>query len=182
MRLVAGEIGYTVGGVYTSLSGFSERARSDSVGEGQANGGEKTGGVAALGTVQLALLGRWLQARGYSFWSMGHCYRSARRRGAPGAHRLPFALALPHHDPSCRRPRSPELDYKRRLGHVVMPRNDFLELLRRHRGHFRPTAGAASQEPPEAEPTQSLLAPLRDGDEAAAHELISLTPRVPECR
>ena len=29
---------------------------------------------AGLGTVQLVLLGHWLQSRGYAFWSMGHCY------------------------------------------------------------------------------------------------------------
>jgi len=56
-RPVAGEIGFSIGKVYTSLSGWT---------------GERT--AEALGTVQLVLLGRWLQQRGYVFWSLGHCY------------------------------------------------------------------------------------------------------------
>merc|ERR1712032_1466169 len=85
---LAGEIGFSVGGVYTSLSGWTEERTSD-----------------GLGFAQLVLLGRWLQRRGYAFWSLGHCY-------------------------------SPEMDYKRQLGHHVVPRADFLELLREHRGAF----------------------------------------------
>ena len=27
-----------------------------------------------MGTCQLVLLGRWLQAKGFAFWSLGHCY------------------------------------------------------------------------------------------------------------
>lgn len=54
---VAGEIGFSIGKVYTSLSGWTGARTSE-----------------ALGTIQLALLGRWLQLRGYAFWSLGHCY------------------------------------------------------------------------------------------------------------
>ena len=93
--LLAGEIGYSIGKVYTSLSGFN--VRSD----------------AAVGTVQLVLLGRWLEQRGYAFWSLGHCY-------------------------------SPEMDYKRRLGHRVLPRHAFLDRLQQVRGEFRARADGAA--------------------------------------
>lgn len=86
---LAGEIGFSIGRVYTSLSGWT---------------GERT--ASATGTAQLVLLGRWLQQRGYRFWSLGHCY-------------------------------SPEMDYKRQLGHRIYTREQFRALLRRHRGPFR---------------------------------------------
>ena len=35
---------------------------------------ERVSVALGLGTVQLVLLGRWLQSKGYAFWSMGHCY------------------------------------------------------------------------------------------------------------
>lgn len=54
--MLAGEIGYSIGRVYTSLSGFSTR---------DAEG---------FGWLQLACLGKWLENRGYAFWSLGHCY------------------------------------------------------------------------------------------------------------
>jgi len=53
-RLIAGEIGYAMGAVYTSLSGFYE--------------------VDGAGTVQLVTLGKWLEHQGFAFWSLGHCY------------------------------------------------------------------------------------------------------------
>eukprot|EP00930_Biecheleria_cincta_P069632 TRINITY_DN57350_c0_g1_i1.p1 TRINITY_DN57350_c0_g1~~TRINITY_DN57350_c0_g1_i1.p1 ORF type:complete len:420 (+),score=73.23 TRINITY_DN57350_c0_g1_i1:52-1311(+) len=84
--MIAGEIGFSIGSVYTSLSGFYD--------------------VANAGTIQLVCLGRWLEHKKYVFWSMGHCY-------------------------------SPELEYKRQLGHRIYPRTDFLKKLRRHRGDFR---------------------------------------------
>ncbi len=49
--LVAGEIGYTVGSAYTSMSGFHSR-----------NG---------AGSVQLAALGLLLEQAGFSFWDLG---------------------------------------------------------------------------------------------------------------
>mmetsp|Transcript_69493 Transcript_69493/g.192323 ORF Transcript_69493/g.192323 Transcript_69493/m.192323 type:complete len:409 (-) Transcript_69493:120-1346(-) len=54
---LAGEIGFSIGRVYTSLSGWTEDQSSDK-----------------LGFAQLVLLGRWLRQRGYAFWSLGHCY------------------------------------------------------------------------------------------------------------
>ena len=88
--LLAGEIGYSIGKIYTSLTGFVLEADT--------------------GHLQLACLGIWLERCGYSFWSMGHCY-------------------------------SPELDYKRTLGHQVYPRGDFLKKLKQHRGNFEQPRG-----------------------------------------
>lgn len=53
-RLIAGECGYTVGRIYTSLTGFC------------------TKDVPNCGTFQLYYLGRWLQRCGYAFWNLGH--------------------------------------------------------------------------------------------------------------
>ncbi|KAL1524355.1 hypothetical protein AB1Y20_019252 [Prymnesium parvum] len=54
---LAGEIGFSVGKVYTSLSGFTAVRSRD-----------------GIGTAQLVLLGRWLNRKGFAFWSLGHCY------------------------------------------------------------------------------------------------------------
>lgn len=89
---LAGEMGFSIGRVYTSLSGWTAERTPE-----------------GLGTAQLVLLGRWLQQKGYTFWSLGHCY-------------------------------SPEMEYKRQLGHRVYPREAFLRFLRQHRGKFRPQA------------------------------------------
>ncbi|GMI05345.1 hypothetical protein TrVE_jg1171 [Triparma verrucosa] len=57
-EIIGGEMGFTVGTVYTSLSGWTgERSQE------------------AVGFVQLVLLGTWLKQRNYSFWSLGHCYQ-----------------------------------------------------------------------------------------------------------
>ncbi len=56
-RLVAGELGYRVGRVYTSLTGFFDR-------RDRAN--------ANTGTLQLARLAEHLQASGFAFWNLGH--------------------------------------------------------------------------------------------------------------
>ncbi len=58
-ELIAGEVGYAIGAVYTSLSGFSRR-------EGPWSRG--------WGTVQLILLARELERRGFAFWNLGHPY------------------------------------------------------------------------------------------------------------
>ena len=54
--LAAGELGYTVGATYTSLSGFVDPAAP----------------FAGLGTAQLVLLARDLERKGYAFWNLGH--------------------------------------------------------------------------------------------------------------
>ena len=54
---LAGEIGFSIGRVYTSLSGWTQVRSAKN-----------------YGTVQLCLLGRWLQKLRYAFWSLGHCY------------------------------------------------------------------------------------------------------------
>jgi Leu/Phe-tRNA-protein transferase len=76
-RLVAGELGYTIGRTYTSLSGFCEpterRWRN-------------------FGTLQLVLLARHLQASGYAFWNLGHPQLAY--KGDLGANPIPRATFL----------------------------------------------------------------------------------------
>lgn len=55
-ELVAGEIGYRCGGIYTSLTGFSDRSRNHA------------------GKLQLLRLGEYLRDAGYAFWNLGHPY------------------------------------------------------------------------------------------------------------
>jgi hypothetical protein len=123
---IAGEIGFSIGGVYTSLSGWTGERSTHSV-----------------GTCQLVLLGRWLQRRGYAFWSLGHCY-------------------------------SPEMDYKRQLGHRIYERHQFRTLLKRHRGPFQISASASTAPRAEAGSTAAFL-PLASGDIAHESSLIGLT-------
>ena len=109
--LIAGELGYSIGRVYTSLSGFSTSIDS-------APGSLVHVRGVGTGTMQLVLLGRWLQRRGYAFWSLGHCY-------------------------------SPAMEYKRQLGHRVLPREAFLAKLQLHRGTLgAPMAACTENEPP----------------------------------
>lgn len=56
-RLAAGEIGYLVGSVYTSLSGFFDREHYSN-----------------FGTIQLICLSQLLERSGCAFWNMGHPY------------------------------------------------------------------------------------------------------------
>ena len=57
-KLISGEIGYIIGNTYTSLSGFSSREKD----------------YRNYGTLQLVLLGRFLQENGFSFWNLGQTY------------------------------------------------------------------------------------------------------------
>jgi Leu/Phe-tRNA-protein transferase len=54
--LLGGELGYTIGATYTSLSGFLDRGNPISNN---------------MGTVQLVALGRLLEQCGYAFWNLG---------------------------------------------------------------------------------------------------------------
>jgi Leu/Phe-tRNA-protein transferase len=76
-ELIAGEIGYTIGNTYTSLSGYSSREKRYN----------------NCGKLQLVLLGEHLHRRGFSFWNLGH----------------------------------PHMEYKKRLGVTVLPREAFLK-------------------------------------------------------
>ncbi len=54
--LIAAEIGYKIGSVYTSLSGFSNRSKEYN----------------NYGKLQLVLLSLYLQKNNYKFWNLGH--------------------------------------------------------------------------------------------------------------
>ena len=68
---------------------------------------------------------------------------------------------------------SPEMDYKRQLGHRIYPRRAFRALLAQHRGPFdvpaTPVAVAAA-------PPAPGFAPLRDGDTCDAAALLAAKP------
>jgi Leu/Phe-tRNA-protein transferase len=55
-ELVAGEVGYAIGGGYTSLTGFCVKGESK----------------VSYGLVQMAALCRLLEQSGFSFWNLGH--------------------------------------------------------------------------------------------------------------
>ena len=55
--LIAGELGYSIGATYTSLSGFCSRSERR---------------WRSFGTLQQYLFARVLEKRGYHFWNMGH--------------------------------------------------------------------------------------------------------------
>jgi Leu/Phe-tRNA-protein transferase len=55
--LVAGELGYTIGRTYTSLTGFCSRDDRE---------------LRHFGTLQMVLLAERLRDRGYAFWNLGH--------------------------------------------------------------------------------------------------------------
>ncbi len=53
-KLIAGEIGYVIGKTYTSLTGYYDRNYS------------------GYGTLQLILIGKYLENNGFDFWNLGH--------------------------------------------------------------------------------------------------------------
>jgi hypothetical protein len=75
---VAGELGYAVGRVYVSLSGFFRRERRE---------------WNHFGKLQMVLLARRLEAAGFAFWNMGHPYMDYKT--GLGARILPRADFLP---------------------------------------------------------------------------------------
>jgi Leu/Phe-tRNA-protein transferase len=68
--LIAGEVGYTCGGVYTSMAGFHVRS--------------------GAGSVQLAALGVVLRRAGFVFWDLGMEMEYKRALGARVVARRPF--------------------------------------------------------------------------------------------
>ncbi len=74
--MVAGEIGYRVGRVYTSLTGFFDRRDPE---------------LRNVGTLQLVLLARHLEASGFAFWNLGQPEMQYKRDlGAPALPRPVF--------------------------------------------------------------------------------------------
>lgn len=63
-ELIAGEIGYVIGATYTSLSGFSSRDKTYS----------------NYGTLQLVLLSKYLESKGFEFWNLGHPQMSYKKK------------------------------------------------------------------------------------------------------
>ncbi len=76
-ELVAGELGYSIGSTYTSLSGFCMRTQRR---------------WRHFGTLQQILLARALRERGYAFWNMGHVAMPYKQ--ALGARSVPRATFL----------------------------------------------------------------------------------------
>jgi Leu/Phe-tRNA-protein transferase len=63
-ELIAGEVGYIIGSTYTSLSGFSSKEKKYN----------------NYGTLQLVLLAKFLQNKGFSFWNLGHSHMSYKQK------------------------------------------------------------------------------------------------------
>ena len=57
-KLIAGEIGYKIGSLYTSLTGFTSKDKRYN----------------NYGKLQLVLLAKYLEKEKYSFWNLGHPY------------------------------------------------------------------------------------------------------------
>jgi len=57
-ELIAGELGYSIGRKYTSLSGFSSKEKA----------------YRNYGNAQLVLLGKLLESQGFAFWNLGQPY------------------------------------------------------------------------------------------------------------
>ena len=74
-ELIAGEIGYKIGSVYTSLTGFSSKEKKYN----------------NWGNLQLVLLAKYLEQSNYSFWNLGHPYMEYKLKlGAKTYKRLDF--------------------------------------------------------------------------------------------
>jgi hypothetical protein len=58
-KIIGGELGYSIGATYTSLTGFLDRTHPYS---------------SNLGTLQLVALATLLQKNGYAFWNLGQSF------------------------------------------------------------------------------------------------------------
>jgi len=92
-NIAAGEFGYTIGSTYTSLSGFCIRER-------RFNG---------AGIVQLCVLAKLLEKKGYHLWNMGHPFRAGKTD------------------------EKASMMYKKDIGANVVSRADFLSMWSKHR-------------------------------------------------
>lgn len=63
-RLIAGEVGYKTGDVYTSLSGFCLRDKNYN----------------NFGNLQMVLLAKYLEKNNYAFWNLGHPYMDYKKK------------------------------------------------------------------------------------------------------
>ncbi len=63
-ELIGGEVGYIISKTYTSLSGFSSKEKK----------------YANYGTLQLVLLAKYLEDRGFEFWNLGHPHMEYKKR------------------------------------------------------------------------------------------------------
>lgn len=75
-ELVAGELGYTVGSVYTSMTGF------------------RNAGTKGAGAVQLALTSALLEKMGYAWWDLGMVLKYKAKLGAKVVSRADFVERL----------------------------------------------------------------------------------------
>jgi len=62
--LVAGEIGYIIGSIYTSLSGFSSKEKLHN----------------NCGNLQLVMLSNYLEKNNFSFWNLGHPHMKYKKK------------------------------------------------------------------------------------------------------
>lgn len=102
--LVAGELGYTIGRTYTSLSGFTTRPARQ---------------WRHFGTLQLVMLAERLQSRGYAFWNMGHTSQDYKL--ALGARILPRAEFLTRWLEATRAENSHDPDHRLRTSMPRLP-------------------------------------------------------------
>ena len=63
-ELISGEVGYIIGKIYTSLSGFSSKEKKYN----------------NYGTLQLVLLAKYLKENNFKFWNLGHPHMEYKKR------------------------------------------------------------------------------------------------------
>ena len=130
--LVAGEVGYTIGAVYTSLTGFFDRASTAASASPAEPSAKPRIAHSSAGTVQLVALGSLLRSCGFRFWNLGH----PPRRATPT--------------------REGRMWYKAELGARVYPRPKFLEAWKLARSEL-PAQTLHEALPPEGVGVRELL-------------------------